>query len=223
MAEICLISVYVHCCFCSCDWFVSIIFSFCVCVCSTLFYTYLSFIVFLFVFYVLKSCASLSSILLYFMVQLRHHSLINLDLDVLHSLVIHSHIYIMKKVCACACHVAPPQQLLMSFWFTSLFCTFFSLLRCVFTSCRILCFGALLSKIGLKRNIMALRLHTDLSKRQKKQCPKNKIPCFFCFVFWHVWTLFHTFEPSVFSLNPHWCKRHWSGLYNKVMIYNMSI
>ena len=130
----------------------------------------------------------------------------------------------------------PPQQLLMSFWFTSLFCTFFSLLRCVFTSCtflftslhvselssRILCFGALLSKIGLKRNILALRLHTDLSKRQKKQCPKNKIPCCFVF-FWHVWTLFHTFEPSVFSLNPHWCKRHWSGLYNKVMIYNMSI
>lgn len=50
-------------------------------VCSTLFCTYLSFIVFLFDFHVLKSCASLSSILLHFMVQLRYNSLIKLDLD----------------------------------------------------------------------------------------------------------------------------------------------
>ena len=154
--------------------------------CSTLFYTYLSFIVFLFVFYVLKSCESLSSILLYFMVQLRHHSLINLDLDVLHSLVIHSHIYIVKKVCACACHVAPPNSCSCLFDLLHFFAPsflFFDVFSRLALSSRILCFGALLSKIGLKRNIVALRLHTDLSKRQKKQCPKNKIPCFFLFFF----------------------------------------
>ena len=109
------------------------------------------------------------------MVQLRYNSLINLDLDlfylgffVLHSLVIHSHIYIMNKSCACACHVAPPNSCSCLFDLLHLFAPSFIFFD-VFS---------LLAKLGRVKEYRGLAASHRPLKTTKTNNAK-KIPCFF--------------------------------------------